>query len=164
MLIDLSWFGLTCLITLVLLIWKWMGLFLRYHLLRCWDWLCLLNLTEALTLSLLLKLPSRKQRENEFWVFSNSEMNITNRLEKVDEKMGHFSSSLFPSWVMVLKLSKKMHFYNFVLTSARNLGLIKQFMYMHLEGLVTHSQNMALFITLWLTVLEILLSEIEEFC
>ena len=26
--------------------------------------------------------------ENEFWAFSNSEMNITNRLEKVDKKNG----------------------------------------------------------------------------
>ena len=36
---KLSWFHLTSLITLVLLMWKWMGLFLKKkHLLRCWDW------------------------------------------------------------------------------------------------------------------------------
>ena len=58
---KLSWFHLTCLITLVLLMWKWMGLFLRKnHLLRCWGWLSLLNWIGALTLSLLLKLPPRK--------------------------------------------------------------------------------------------------------
>ena len=35
---------LTGLITLVLLIWKWMGLFLgKYHLLKCGGWLSLLN-------------------------------------------------------------------------------------------------------------------------
>ena len=37
MLERLDWFHLTGLITLVLFIWKWMGLFLRKnHLLRCW--------------------------------------------------------------------------------------------------------------------------------
>ena len=45
----------------VLLMWKWMRLFLRKnHLLRCWGWLFLLNWIGALTLSLLLKLPPRK--------------------------------------------------------------------------------------------------------
>ena len=34
---KLSWFRLTCLITMVLLMWKWVGLLLRKnHLLRCW--------------------------------------------------------------------------------------------------------------------------------
>ena len=41
MLEKCNWFCLTSLITLVLLMWKWMGLFLRKnHLLRCWG--CLL--------------------------------------------------------------------------------------------------------------------------
>ena len=53
---------------LVLLMWKWMGLFLRRnHLLRCWIWLSLLNWIEALALSLLLKLPPRKL---EPWMWS----------------------------------------------------------------------------------------------
>ena len=61
MLEKLSWFCLTNLITLVLLMWKWMGLFLRKNnLLRCWGWLSLLNWIGALTLSLLLKLPPSK--------------------------------------------------------------------------------------------------------
>ena len=52
---------LTGLITVVLLMWKWMGLFFRKnHLLRCWDWPSLLNWIWVLTLSLLLKLPPRK--------------------------------------------------------------------------------------------------------
>ena len=52
MLGKLSWFRLTGLITMVLLMWKWMGLFLRKnHLLRCWGWLSLPNWIEALTLS-----------------------------------------------------------------------------------------------------------------
>ena len=61
MLGKLSWFRLTGLITMVLLIWKWMGLFLRKnHLLKCWSWPALLNWIGILTLSLLLKLPSGK--------------------------------------------------------------------------------------------------------
>ena len=49
------------LVTLVLLIWKWMGLFLRKnHLLRCWDCLCLLKKIGALILPELLKLPPKK--------------------------------------------------------------------------------------------------------
>ena len=58
---KLIWFCLTGLITLVLLMWKWMGLFLRKnHLLRWWHWLFLLNWIGAVTLSLLLKVPLRK--------------------------------------------------------------------------------------------------------
>ena len=65
-----SWFQLIGLITVVLLTWKWMGLFLRTnHLLRCWGWPSLLNWIGALTWSLLLKLPSRKL-EPEFFLWS----------------------------------------------------------------------------------------------
>ena len=61
MLEKIYWFYWTGLITLVLLMWKWMGLFLRKnHLLRCWGWLSLLNWIRALTLSRLLKVPPRK--------------------------------------------------------------------------------------------------------
>ena len=50
---KLSWFGLNGLITLVLLTWKWVGLFLmKKHLLRCWDWSSPLNWIGVLTLSL----------------------------------------------------------------------------------------------------------------
>ena len=56
-----SLFCLTGLITLVQLLGKWMGLFLRKnHLLRCWVWLSLPNWIGTVTLSLLLKLPPRK--------------------------------------------------------------------------------------------------------
>ena len=59
MLGKLSWFCLTCIITMVLLLmWKWMGLL--NHLLRCWGWPYLLNWIGVLTLSQLLKLPPRK--------------------------------------------------------------------------------------------------------
>ena len=53
MLEKLCWFSLTGLITMVLLMWKWMGLFLRKnHLLRCWGWHSLLNWIGALTFSI----------------------------------------------------------------------------------------------------------------
>ena len=56
-----NWFCLTGVIALVLLIWKWMGLFLKKNdLLQCWGWLSLLNWIWALQWSLLLKLPLRK--------------------------------------------------------------------------------------------------------
>ena len=46
---------------IMLLMWKWMGLFLRKnHLLRCWGWFSLPNWSGALTLSLLLKVTLRK--------------------------------------------------------------------------------------------------------
>ena len=85
--------------------------------------------------------------ENEFWSFSNSEMNITNRLGKVDEKNGVICIvSMLLLWVMVLKLSKKHIFCNSVLTSARNLSRLKQFAsYMHLKSLFTHFQKLVLF-------------------
>ena len=61
MLEELNWFCLTGLIILVLLMWKWMGLFLRKnHLSRCCGLLSLLNWIGALTLPLLLKLLPRK--------------------------------------------------------------------------------------------------------
>ena len=71
---------------------------------------------------------------------------ITNRLEKEDEQNGFICLvSMLPSWVMVLKLSKKCIFCNFVLTSTRNLILLKQFTYVHLKCLVTHIHKMVLF-------------------
>ena len=32
---------------------------------------------------------------------------------------------MFPSWIMILKLSKKVHFFNFVLTSAKKSKYVK---------------------------------------
>ena len=55
---KINWFHLTDVITLMLLMWKWMGLFLREnHILRCWGWgwLSLLNWIGALTPSYITK-------------------------------------------------------------------------------------------------------------
>ena len=58
MLKKLNWFCFTGLITLLLLIWKWMALF--FWRLTFWGWLSLLNWIGALTLFLLLKMAQRK--------------------------------------------------------------------------------------------------------
>ena len=48
------------------------------------------------------------------------------RAEKVDEKNGVICVVfMFPSWVMILKLLKKVHFFNFVLTSAKIYNYVK---------------------------------------
>ena len=67
MLEKLNWFRLTSLLTLVLLMWKWMALFLtKNHLLRCWGCLFLLIGFRFLTLSLLLKLSPGKSEPVKF--------------------------------------------------------------------------------------------------
>ena len=47
---------------------------------------------------------------------------------------------------------KKCIFYNFVVTSARNLGLLKQFTYMRLKVLTTLFQKMVWFILVILVI------------
>ena len=58
----------------------------------------------------------------------------------LDEKNGVICVVfMFPSWIMILKLLKKVHFLNFVLTSAKKSNYNEQFnTYMTLEGLATH--------------------------
>ena len=89
----------------------------------------------------------------------------TVRAEKVDKNMESFvcfPCSLPKLWS--LNCLKKCIFWNFVLASARNLSLFRQFTYMHLKGLVTQFHKIVLFITLWRTVLEIIGFRVEEFC
>ena len=65
----------------------------------------------------------------------------TVRKEKVHEKNGTICLAfMLWSWNCL----KKCIVCNFLLTSARNLIVIKQFTYKHLKGLVTHSQKMVL--------------------
>ena len=64
--------------------------------------------------------------ENEFWVFSNSEMNVTNRAEKVDENNGFaWIVFMFHSWVEVFKLSKKVHLLQFCADPSKKSKSIK---------------------------------------
>ena len=95
--------------------------------------------------------------DNEFWLLSNTKMNITNRVENMDEKNGVICLvSMFISWVMVLKLSRKGIFCNFVLISAKTLSLWRQFAYMHLKVLIALFQKMIYFLGVWTTVHEVL--------
>ena len=53
-----------------------------------------------------------RRHENEFWQFSNTKVNIREQLELKDKIKNGVSClvSFFPSWVMVLKLPKIVHF------------------------------------------------------
>ena len=44
--------------------------------------------------------------------------------------------SFFPSWVMILKLARIVHLLQICADSARNLKLSKQFVYIHLKGII----------------------------
>ena len=74
----------------------------------------------------------------------------TVRAQKVDEKNGVICLiSFFLSWVMVLKLPKIVHFWKFVLTSARNLNILKQFISIHLKDFIMLFQKIVFFIGVW---------------
>ena len=65
---KLNWFRLTSLITLVLLMWKWIDLFLKKNnLLPCWGWPSLQNWIGVLILSLLLNFLQQCWRLNSFY-------------------------------------------------------------------------------------------------
>ena len=69
--------------------------------------------------------PKGEPHENEFWVFSNSEIiSQTLRAEKVDEKNG-ILVFMFSSRVMVLKLSKKVNFLQFCADLSKKSKYIK---------------------------------------
>ena len=75
--------------------------------------------------------------ENEFWIFSNTKMNVTNRVEKEDEKWGHLSFVKFPSWVMALNLSRKVHFLQFCADSSKKPKPVRAIYVFHLKVLTT---------------------------
>ena len=78
-------------------------------------------------------------------------MSQTVRAEKVDGKNGVIKLvSIFPSRVMVLKLSKKViSFLKFCADLSKKSKYFKAiYIYIYLKGLVVHFQKMALFILL----------------
>ena len=88
----------------------------------------------------------------------------TVRSEKLDEENGVICPvSTFPSWVMVLKLSKKVLFVQFRPDSIKKCSL-QQFTYMHLKGVIMHFQKIVLFVVLWLNISQILKFKFEGFC
>ena len=87
------------------------------------------------------------------------------RVEKKDEKDRVICIVfMFLSWVMILKLFKKVHFLILCCPQQTNLNTLKQFTYMHLKRLVTCFHKMLLFTIPWLNVLKKLVFEIEELC
>ena len=87
----------------------------------------------------------------------------TVKAEKVNEKNGAICLvSTFPPRVMVRKLPKKVYFLKFMMTSARNLSLLKQFTCTHLKVLITLFQKMVWFIGVRATVHEILAIKISK--
>ena len=59
--------------------------------------------------------PNGGPHQNKFWLFSNKKMNVTNSLSGKSrwKNWNHLPSFMFPSWVMVCNLSKKVHFLQF---------------------------------------------------
>ena len=103
--------------------------------------------------------PKGGPHQNEFRLFSNTKMNVTNNWSgKITwTTLGVLSSFHVSFQSYGLKIAKKRaFFYNFVLTSARNLSLLKQFTYMYLKVLITIFQKMLWYIGVWATIHEIL--------
>ena len=66
-------------------------------------------------------------------------MNVTNWAEKVDEKNEVICLVfMFPSWVMVVKLSKKVHILKFNADLSKRSKPIKAIYCNYVEGLVAH--------------------------
>ena len=107
-----------------------------------------------------------RRHENEFWQFSNTKVNIREQLELKDKIKNGVSClvSFFPSWVMVLKLPKIVHFCKLVLILARNLNLLMQFIYIHLKYFIMLFQKIVYFIEEWAIVHEIVRNKIPKKC
>ena len=102
MLGKLNWFCLTGLITLVLFLWKWIGLFGRKnHLLRCWGWLSPLNWIEAHTLSA-VKSDSKKIRA---LIRSMKFFSPELALYLYKSTIAHVWNTIVTSWLMPLVAS-----------------------------------------------------------
>ena len=102
--------------------------------------------------------------KNKFWVFSNSEIMIqTIRAGKVDKKWCHLSSSMFPSWVMVLKLSKNVDFLQFCADCSKKSKSIKIYIHASERSRYALSENCIVYyaMTYYLEILEF---EVEKFC
>ena len=87
----------------------------------------------------------------------------TVRVEKVDEKIGVICLvSMFPSWVMVCKLSKKVNFLQFCADLSKKSKSVEAIYIYVLKVLITLFQKMLWFIGVWATVHEILAIKISK--
>ena len=69
---------------------------------------------------------------------------------------------MLPSWVMTLRLPKKVHFLQFCADLSQKLSMLKQFTYMDLKVFITVFQKMICLIGVWATVHETLAIKISE--
>ena len=89
----------------------------------------------------------------------------TVRVEKVDAKNGVICLvSMFPSWVMVRKLSKKVHFLQFCADLSKKSKLVKVIYQYASKVLITLFQKMVWFIGVPATVHGILAIKISKRC
>ena len=87
----------------------------------------------------------------------------TFRNQKVFKKMGSFLKfSFFLPELWSLNCQKWCIFCKFLLTLARNLNLLEQFIYIHLKGLIMFFQIMVCFIGVWTMTHEILRIKISK--
>ena len=81
--------------------------------------------------------------------------------KQIEQKFVYFSS-FFPE-LCFLNCPKKSVFYNFVMTSARKLSLLKQFTYcIWLKVIITLFQKMIWFLEVWATIHDILEFKISK--
>ena len=91
------------------------------------------------------------------------QMNITNTVGKVDEKITVICLVFkFSSWVMALNLSRKVHILQFCADFSKNLNSVKAIYIFHPKVLTTFSQKMIWFIGVWATLYEILATKISK--
>ena len=101
----------------------------------------------------------------EYFQFQKSILQTAVRSEKVDDVIGVICLvSTFPSWVIVLKLSEKVHFLQFCADHSQKFTSIKGiYIYASERSRYALSENGSVYM-LWLTVSEILVFEVEKFC
>ena len=87
--------------------------------------------------------PKGEPHESEFWPITNIKMNVTNSYSRRSRwKNGAICLvSILSSWVMVLKLFRKVHFVQFCAEPSQMPKCVKT-IYMDLEVLITVFQKM----------------------
>ena len=81
-------------------------------------------------------------------------------LQKQMKKWGHLSSSLFPSWVMVLKFPKIVHLLQICADLSKKSKSIKLKQFIYLKDLVMLFKKIVCFTGVWVTLPEILKNKI----
>ena len=92
--------------------------------------------------------------ENEFWEFSDTKINIT---DSKSSKSGWKKNgvvclvSFFPSWVMVVKLQKIVHFLQIYTDLSKKSKFIKAIFYIHFNDLIMLFRKILCLVWVWTT-------------